>query len=221
MKKGLIVGIIVVVLMLLVGGFIFLKGGKKTAEAPVGEKNAAQSTSSEVANQDDGNGILDTAAKIKDAMLGGKKMECTFTQDIGDKKKIETKLQSQGKKFRSSYTASGETFVSVSDGNVIYAWSTRSGEGSKMDLKCMEDLSKSVPQVANTTGDKVDFNNPEDLVAQEPDMKCSPIADIDFSIPGDVKFTDTCVEMKKVFDSMKNANVNLPKGVNIPVPVAE
>lgn len=219
MKKNLIIGAVVLIL-LLVGGFVFLKGGKKTAEAPAGENKTGQS----VASKDDGNGLLDTAEKIKNAMLGGKKMECTFKQKgmgAGDKE-VEMKMQSQGKKFRTAYTvANGETFVSVSDGDVIYSWSSKTTEGQKMDLKCMEDLSKGLPQVGDTAGDKIDYKAPEELVSEEPDMKCSPISAIDFSIPGDVKFTDTCAEMKKVFDSMKDLNVNLPQGVGFPAPTTE
>jgi len=212
MKKGLIAGVVVV--LVLAGGFIFLKGGKKTAEAPSGEKKTEQA----VVSKDDGNLLLDTADKIKAAMLGGKKMECVFKQDMGDKKQIEMKMQSQGKKFRTSYTvANGETFNSVSDGEVIYSWSTKTTEGQKMDLKCMEDLSKGVPQADSATGDKIDYKDSETLVDEQPDMNCSSTADIDFSVPSDVKFTDTCAEMKKVFDSMKDWNVNLPQGVNIPV----
>lgn len=212
MKKVLIVGIIVV-FFLLAGGFLFLKDGKKTVEAPSEEKK----TEKAVVSNDDGNGILNTAEKIKNAMLGGKKMECTFQEDLGDKKQIEMKMQSQGKKFRTFYVvASGEVFNSVSDGEVIYSWSSKNTEGQKMDLKCMEDLSKSFPQVGGTTGDKIDYKDPEEIVSEQPDMNCSPVSDIDFSIPGDVKFTDTCAEMKKVFDSMKDLNVNLPQGVNIP-----
>lgn len=212
MKKGLIGGIIFAGVLVLSGC-----GAKPTTkvgvESPKGTANVAT---------DEGNGLLDTAEKIKNAMLGGKKMECVFKDDSGDGKQIEMKMQSQGEKFRSSYNVKGEDFVSVSDGKVIYSWSSKTKEGQKMDIKCMEDLSKDTPQTENVTGnDNTDFETPEELVAKEPDMKCSPIANIDFSVPSDVKFTDTCAEMKKVFESMKDLNVNLPKGVGFPAPTTE
>ena len=213
MKKNLIIGAVVLVLLILVGGLVFLKGGKKTAEAPKGEVKTEKTAES----KDDGNLILDTAEKIKNAIAGGKKMECTFKEDLGDGKQTEMKMQSQGEKFRSSYAVKDETFVSVSDGETIYSWSSKTKEGTKMDLKCMDDLSKDVPQVKDdAVDDKIDFTEPETLVDEQPDMKCSPILSIDLSVPSDVKFTDTCAEMKKVFESMKDLNVNLPQGINIP-----
>lgn len=214
MKKNLVIGIVVVVIIaLLVGGFLLFTNGKKTSQVSKGEVK----TEKKAESKDDGNGLLDTAEKIKNAMLGGKKMECTFKEKGSDGKDTEMKMQSQGEKFRTSYAVKGETFVSVSDGQTIYSWSSKTKEGTKMDLKCMEDLSKSVPQAQENVSDSnIDFTNPETLVDEQPDMNCSPISDIDFSVPQDVKFSDTCAEMKKVFDSMKDLNVNLPQGVTIP-----
>ena len=147
-------------------------------------------------------------------MLGGKTMECTFAQKGIGAGQVEMKMQSQGKKFRSSYTANGETFVSVSDGEVIYAWSTKNNTGTKMDIACMKSLADSIPQAKNAVGDQANPKDPEALVDEKPDMHCTPIASVDFSVPSDVKFTDTCAQMKKAFESMKN--LNLPQGVNIP-----
>lgn len=213
MKKNLIIAIVAVVAVaLLAGGFLFWRGGEKTSDVPSGAKKTEQAADS----QDDEGGLLDTAEKIKNAMLGGKKMECVFKDDAGDGKQVEMKLQSQGEKFRSSYTVNGEEFVSVSDGSVVYSWSSKTKEGQKMDLKCMEDLSEDTPQAQETAENQIDYTEPEDLVDEQPDMKCSPILSIDLSVPEDVKFSDTCAEMKKLFESMNDLNVNLPQGVNIP-----
>jgi outer membrane lipoprotein-sorting protein len=221
MKKGLIIGVVVVVVLLLFGGVMFFKGDKKTADNSAGQINTEQAkTEQGSVSGDSGSGLLDTAAKIKDAMLGGKKMECSFKDLAGNGTTTEMKMQSQGKKFRSSYVVSGETFTSVSDGETVYSWSSKAKEGTKMNLKCMEDLSKTVPQAKDAAGDKIDSQDPETLVDNTPGMNCVPISDVDFSVPSDVNFVDTCEQLKNVFESMKDLNVNLPKGVGLP-PVSE
>jgi hypothetical protein len=206
MKKSLIGA-------MMLAGVVFLSGcGSQTApEVKTGGPAAPANEAKE-----EGNLLLDTADRIKSAMLGGAKMECTFQEKGDDGQMTEVKLQSQGEKFRSSYAVKGETFISVSDGKTIYSWSTKTKEGQKMELKCMEDLAKDVPQAEKATEDKFEFDDPETLVDEQPDMKCSPILSLDLSVPNDVKFTDACAEMKKLFDSMKDLNVNLPQGVNIP-----
>lgn len=213
MNKGLVGGIVaVVVIALLAGGYLFFQGGEKTDPTPKGGKKTEQAAVS----QDDGNLILDTAEKIKNAIAGGKKMECTFQEKGDDGKMTEVKLQSQGDKFRSFYAVKGETFISVSDGKVFYSWSSKTKEGTKMDLKCLEDLSKDTPQSQGTVENQIDYTEPETLVDEQPDMKCSPILSIDLSVPGDVKFSDYCAEMKEFLDSMNDLKVDLPQGAGIP-----
>lgn len=223
MKKSLIVSIVL-------AGVVLISGcGKQTAtENKAGNSVGGAVTENKAGNlagetapiKDDGNLILDTADKIKEAMLGGKKMECSFKETAADGASAEMKMQSQGKKFRSSYVVNGETFISVSDGEVVYAWSSKTKEGTKMDIKCMEDLAKTVPQAKDAAGDKIESQDPETLVENTPGMNCVPVSEIDFSIPASVNFVDTCEQLKKVFESMKGLNANIPKGVGLP-PITE
>lgn len=219
MKKSLI-GVIILAGVVLISGCGKQAVTDNKAENSAGgvaiEDKAGNLAGETAPTKNDGNSILDTADKIKAAMLGGKKMECSFKETAADGTSTEMKMQSQGKKFRSSYAVNDETFTSVSDGETIYAWSSKTKEGTKMDIKCMEDLAKTVPQAKDAAGDKIESQDPENLVENTPGMNCVPVSDIDFSVPTSVKFVDTCEQLKKVFESMKDLNVNIPKGVGLP-----
>lgn len=205
MKKGLIIGVII--LLILAGGFLFFRGGKKPAETQSGEKKTEQS-----APNDNNNVILDTVDKIKSAMLGGQKLECTYTSKEAGKTMSDIHFFSEGKKYRSDYTLNGEKFISISDGETIYNWSDKTKKGTKMAVNCIKDLSADVPQIK----DMADQQTAEDVVDNSMNVSCKPAVAVDFSIPSDVVLEDQCEMFRKQMDTLKELKGKIPANINIP-----
>ncbi|TAK95857.1 hypothetical protein EPO05_03095 [Patescibacteria group bacterium] len=208
-KRNLVVVAVVVVAFLLIVGFL-LMGKKSLAPSVPGDASSKQTTGKE---SQSGSSLFTKAQEIKDAITGGQKLKCSYKITDGQGAGTESVYYVQGKKFRSSFAANGETFNSVSDGEVVYSWSSKTKQGSKMNIACMEDLAKSVPQAQS---DQVNYEAPEDFVDSQNNISCESTSDIDFSVPSDVKFTDACAEMKKVFESMSKYRDQIPQDVTIP-----
>jgi major membrane immunogen (membrane-anchored lipoprotein) len=202
MKKA---GIIISVL----GLALLLAGcGKK----PVSTEN--ENSGKEVGQAEE-KSIWSKAEDIKSAMLGGKKMECTYKQKGAEGESMEMKMQVQGKKFRSVTEIQGDKMISVSDGEAIYSWSEKTKKGTKFTIKCMEDLAKENPTEAGKN-EKLDYKAPEELVDANNDMVCKPTLSVDFSVPTDVVFEDGCAMLKQLQEMSDKFKVNLPEGVKVP-----
>lgn len=159
---------------------------------------------------DNGNIVLNSAEKVKNAILGGKKMECTYKMKDETSTGIsETKSYIDGEKHKSTYTVNGENFVSVFDGKVSYSWSEKTKTGSKFEIDCMKGLSQDTPET--NTGEEPAYESSEEMVEDMMDVSCKPASGIDFSIPSDVTFSDTCAQMKASMEALEKMKSSWPQ----------
>jgi hypothetical protein len=189
----------------------FLAGcGKKAVENQ--NQNQNQTT---VANGNNGNsgenGKLETAINtVKDAISSGKKMKCTYTMDINGQV-LETESYVDGKNHKSITTINGEKNYSVFDGDMIYTWSDKDMKGTKMSMKCMEDLKTKTeenPQASPSTLENIKANQEDFEDAMN--VKCDPVGSVDLAVPSGIEFTDTCEMMKNSLEMMNKYKNQMP-----------
>jgi len=147
--------------------------------------------------------MINSAETLKNAILGGQKLECTYKMKNGQASMGEIKSYIDGKKYKSTFEMNGEKHVSIMDGEVMYSWSEKTRQGSKMDIKCMEDLSKDMPQGDSNNQDRT-YESSDEMVEDMMDISCQPVSSVDFFISTDVTFTDTCEQMKKSMEQLQN-----------------
>ena len=179
-------------------------------------KNSASNQSeskSPVQQESEKGGII---SSIKDAMNLGKSMECTYTvkNGMGEGEDIISKAFIQGKKYKAINEMDGKTTISLFDGEVIYTWTEGEKTGTKMDQKCLDEISASAPKekfgAEAPLDDKI---SKEDAFKDAMDVKCEDASGADFSVPSDIVFADQCQQMKDMMKSLSDMKANLPSGV--------
>ncbi len=177
----------------------FLAGcGKKVDQT----KNENKAT---VASQEEQGGVI---SSIKDAMGLGKKMKCTYT--VKTEEGTDTYITYvDGEKYKSESEFDGKMQLSVFDGEIIYSWNNKDKDGTKMSMKCLEDLNK--PSENNNSDIPESIETPEESFDDATDVKCEDISSVDFTIPSDVVFKDQCEEMRKLIESLSNFKNQLPE----------
>lgn len=143
--------------------------------------------------------VINSAEAVKNAILGGQKLECTYKMKNGNSMG-EIKGYIDGKKYKSSFEMNGEKYISIMDGEMMYSWSEKTKQGTKMNIQCMQDLGKSLPQNDSQNS----YKSSEDMADNMMDISCQPSSSVDFSVPSDVTFTDTCEQMKKTMEQLQN-----------------
>lgn len=175
--------------------------------AGCGQKNQTPSADNQMQNptetKKDGlaEQVINSAEALKNAILGGQKLECTYKMKSVDNMG-ETKSYIDGKKYKSSFEMNGEKHISIMDGEVMYSWSEKTKQGSKIDISCMKDLSKDLPTGNNQ--EQTNYESSDQLADNMMDINCQPASSVDFSIPTDVTFIDTCEQMKKTMEQLQN-----------------
>ena len=177
-------------------GILFLAGcGKQVAN----NNQAASGTQNQKQEQNR------SISSIADAMGLGKTMRCTYRVKAGDQN-MEMVTYVEGKKYRTEMNFNGMNQVSVSDGEAMYLWNKGEKAGHKIAQECMEELRQNAPEDSE---EEMSFSAQDKNFENALDVKCEEIGSADFSAPADVVFTDQCVEMKKIIESVKNANMNM------------
>lgn len=181
-KYGIIIAVIILVVALGVGGFLFMKYSQPPAMT---HETSATSTSPQSSNA--------TTASILGLLSGGQTVSCII--NLPDNKGTGT-IEVVDRKFAGDFTVtdnSGKQLVShmISDGTYVYAWSTATADGFKMKL----DTAKNAATNAQ--------NNQSVNLNQKVDLKCSPwgVDNSKFAIPTNIKFTDMTDLMQKVMPS--------------------
>jgi hypothetical protein len=192
----------------------FLAGcGKKVSQNQIQNQN--QTT---VQNQEKGPATGGVINSIKDAMNLGKKTKCIYTMGIGDQS-FQTEMYIDGKNHKTITTINGKKNYSVLDGDMIYNWSEADKKGTKMSMKCIEELKTQTK--TNTQAPPVDAENlktnPDDF-NDAMNVKCEEVSLVDFTIPNDVVFTDTCETMKKSLEMMNQVKTQMPTQVPTQIP---
>lgn len=184
---------------------VFLLAGCGAGNNNVAEEN--KNAQGEIKSEESSGGaILNTVEKVKNAMIGGKKLECTYKIKGGEGEEgmSDIKFYSEGKKYKSAYTFNGETTYSISDGETMYSWSEKIKQGTKIAFKCFEEMAKDFPQGEDGNKNQPDLKSSEEAIEGAIGISCQPTGSIDFSLPGDVTFTDTCEQMKKSLEMIQD-----------------
>jgi len=191
--------------LVMAGGLMLLLAacGQKSATTPAAENKTTPAEQAQPAS----GGVI---SSIKDAMGLGKKMECTYKSQVGDKT-LESKTWVNGKQTRSEMDINGKKQISIFDGTTIYSWQEETKTGTKFTIECMKEVSQSLPQ-GQQPQQQMDPENPD---ANATEVSCVPAGDVDFTVPSDVTFTDQCEMMKNLIQNMpKTPNVpNMPKNI--------
>lgn len=194
---------------------VFLSGCGRTSTETSGDATLDVQQEVQQPTETKSGTVFTAMDEIKDAMMRGKKLQCTYKMKGADNKQLsEVKFYSQGQKYKSSFEINGDTQNSISDGDVVYNWSEKTKKGTKLDLKCLEEATRDLPDSVPATGETT--RSAEEVINDGMDTTCETVSSIDFSIPKDVVFTDSCEDMKKSMEALKDLNVSIPRGVTIP-----
>jgi hypothetical protein len=177
---------------------VFLAGCEKKTE-----QNAA--TQNEKASQKSG-----VITSIKDAMNLGKKMKCTYSMQISGKD-FQTEAYVDGKNHKTITIIDGAKNYSVFDGDMVYTWSDKDKMGTKMSMKCMDDLkaqTETNPQTSPSAAENIKAN--ADDFKDAANVSCEPVSSIDLTVPNDVKFTDNCEMLKQSLEMMNKYKNQVP-----------
>jgi hypothetical protein len=184
------------------GVLIFAGCGNKVAVNNSESKNKNEVAQTE--SKTEKSGIINS---IKDAMNLGKTMECTYTikDGMGPGKDIVSKTYIQGKKYKASNEMDGKKTLSLFDENAIYTWTEGEKTGTKMEQKCLDEISAAAPKEEKTGAETPldDKISEGDAFKDAMDVKCEDASGADFSVPADIIFTDQCEMMKGMMENLK------------------
>ena len=108
--------------------------GSATDNASIGVQAPAQA--------DNSGGVINS---IKDAMGLGKKMECTYADNLNGPS-VTADVQIDGKNYRAVSDLNVKKIYSVMKDGVMYTWGEISGiPAMKLDMSCLKDLQKNLP----------------------------------------------------------------------------
>ena len=197
MKKNILIPVIVLVLLLLgVGGYLFMN---KQSTRPSGIEN-------DVVSSNNSKGDLSTLQKASlKNLMGMKNQECTFSDKESGSEGV---MRVSSGKMRGDFTSKSEgqtlTTHMISDGKDVYIWMDELQSAMKISLAAMEDVnSKALANAPKT----VDFN-------REVEYGCkswSPDNSL-FQIPTDRTFTDMSAMMKGAAEMMKDIKTPSTEG---------
>lgn len=174
------------------------------------EKNQVQEQKTE-----NSGGVI---SSIKEAMGLGKKMECTYTNKIGDQE-VTAITWVDGKNFKSSSEIDGRKMYSVMKDETMYTWGEGVPVASMLKLSCMQELEKDLPKTEGQEA-KSSVKDPGEAFEDATNVSCKPVASVDISVPSDVQFTDQCEMIKGLTNKLKDMKVpgdaGNGAGINMP-----
>lgn len=199
MKQILAVAVVVVVL---VGGWLLLRGNEAgTPEAGKSENTASNTVGT--GTEDKGMGVV---SSIKDAMGLGKTMQCTYASSTGTDAVMST-VYVDGKKFLAESVVNGVKSHVLSDGETQYIWTDGTKQGMKMTTVCLAELQKSLPASANQTAPQ-DYAKSFDTAQN---VNCSVASgSVSLTVPSDVVFTDQCEMLKESMKALEGMKGKIP-----------
>lgn len=214
MSKKTLVGVGIIILLIIIGALIF----SKKQSAPVSTEVEMKSSGGTVQQEKEAapEPKLDMITSIKDAMGLGKTMQCTYSMQDGTNT-IQSTVLVDGQKFRATTTTNGEVMNVISDGKTQYLWSDKTRQGFKIDMTCLENLKKSLPEstqnIPNTTPEDIseDFDTARNVSCQPATINESN----GFTIPTNVQFVDQCEMLQqstRVLEQMRGTNFQVPSG---------
>ncbi|KKQ95538.1 MAG: hypothetical protein UV74_C0001G0043 [Candidatus Woesebacteria bacterium GW2011_GWB1_43_14] len=158
-----IIGVIVIVVVVALAGWFFLKG-----------KGAGPLSTVTEGGYSDSNPFTGT---LKAAVALGIPMKCTYEEGG-----VEYESVIQGKRFKGSVATEGETSSIIMLDNCIYSWSKGTTDGIKM---CFSEEDTDIWDANNTESEAPTADLPDNL-------KCYPttVGAGEFSLPSEVSFRE-------------------------------
>ena len=182
--------------------------GNKSSNQQSSTTDNNTSAVAQAPTQVDNGGVINS---IKDAMGLGKKMECTYADNLNGAT-VTAVTQVDGKNFKSVSDLNGKKVYSVMKDGVMYSWGEISGiPATKLDLNCVKDLQKNLPPSQQAAAPDQDPLKSFDNATK---VSCKPVDSIDISVPTDIQFQDQCEMMKGLTKQLKDMKV--PAGANVP-----
>lgn len=196
MKNPQTVVIAVVVVLLALGGFLYIKQGKTMPMMQGGSGNEIS----------DGSTIDSMKGTLQDLFAKNVPMECTFTSVTEGVQSSGTVMVS-GKKVRGEFiaiVAGKETSTSmIQDGEYAYMWSADQTMGTKIKID---------PAAQEAAKEAAAANNQQafDMASQQAEYSCKPWVPNPgaFTPPTNIKFTDLSAMMedsKKMMEGTQKA----------------
>lgn len=183
-NKNIIIAVVVVIVLALVGGGIYLNSTKgKSADLINNVREGVQNAGESM-----------TKGSIKGLLGTGKNVMCVIDSGAGGASTVYV----SGNNMRGDFTTvAGSTTTKshmVQDGDYAYIWTDGATEGSKMNIKAMQESAGN----ASSSGQSA-----QDVTAdidREVDMKCSAwnVDNSKFEVPTNVTFTDLSAMMEKM-----------------------
>lgn len=174
-KKAIIV---VVLLLLGVGGYFFTKKSSNSALTSGAKKT-----------------VTSPFTSIQDALSKSLSLQCTFTNDQGQKTKTYIKAGA----VRVDYTGAtaDESGGTIVKDKKIYSWTNSNKEGFMMERP---DVKVTTSQTTNTVEVKSAMSSVTLAMLEKYKDSCKPgtVADSLFTPPSDIKFTDYSNRMKEL-----------------------
>ena len=192
--KGIGIGVLVVVL--LIGGYFFWSNQDAPKEAPV-VTTEAERTERTPAGVTEEKTVI---GSIKEAMGFGTALRCTYAVGEGDQA-VQAEVYVNGQSFKTTSTVNGVEMQALSDGKTQYMWMSGNKQGMKFDMACLEKLQGMVPEKGSTPPSM----NPEDYQKSfdmAKNVSCEPALAVDFSVPPTVEFVDQCALMEQMTQMM-------------------
>ncbi|MEI8103797.1 MAG: hypothetical protein WCG84_02775 [Candidatus Moraniibacteriota bacterium] len=207
-KKSLflITGLLVLVIL----AFYFSRSSKPKPETqlpptpPIQEQAASQVSDTPT--------IQSSSTDLAQNIAAGKKMKCSYSISTSGETSATTTMYIDGKNSRTESIIAGATAITLSNGSTIYTWSQGSKTGTKMQLDCMQNLAKDIPNQPAPVTPKT----PEESLQSAqtmPNFTCEEVSSINTTVPTDVTFTDQCAALQS---QLKDIKGQIPK--NIPIP---
>jgi major membrane immunogen (membrane-anchored lipoprotein) len=192
MKKLLIVPLLVMISLLLTACT------SKTTEKGTSTDNKDEATAT---TQNDGEENI--KGSILDLAKMGKNVKCTYKFD-NEEAAMEGTVYVSGSKTRSDIKikisdGTENDSTTITDGEWMYMWSTAAEQGTKMNIKDMEQMAEKY----KTEGDaEEDSNNQYKNQTQDVDYKCRPwvVDNSKFNIPTNIEFIDMNEMMKGLLE---------------------
>ena len=131
---------------------------------------------------------------IKSLIGAGKNVTCAIRNEGGGSSTIYVSGNSMRGDFDSNVDSKSVVSHMIQEGDYAYIWTDGATEGSKMNIKAMQETAAN----ASTTKQTTQSTNTD--IDKEVDMKCSAwsVDTSKFTPPSDVAFTDLSVMMDKM-----------------------
>lgn len=207
MNRVVIIAVALIVILLAIGGFLFL-GSRGTKNQTAQKVPNGQSTQAPVQNVNNQAPVQNVMPQVVKALQGSGSVKCTYLINA-----VTATSYIKNGKVRYELGISGKQSNTIIKDKIVYSWLEGSNTGTMMDTT---NLSVSKTPGNTGTSEVKDLDSYKtSLENYHPDCSTQAVDDSIFEKPAGVTFTD----LTKMMENMKSqipANVTVPAGYKIP-----